>query len=107
LISLKPNWQDNQDWSALETVKLKHKAWIYKEDDTSICSDHEVANCLNDFILPACLCTDDLYVRYVPTLSYKSNGNTFQFIEITHEDVLHQLNCLNPSKSCGPDKCHP
>ena len=26
---------------------------------------------------------------------------------ISHQDIIDQLNQLNPNKSCGPDKIHP
>ena len=26
---------------------------------------------------------------------------------ISHQDIIDQLNKLNPNKSCGPDKIHP
>ena len=39
--------------------------------------------------------------------SDRSNSSTLQHTEITYENDLHKLNRLNPSKSCGPDKCHP
>ena len=67
---------------------------------------HEVANSLNSFFTS--VYTDEP-ISEVPTLSDRSNGSALPHIEIhvTHEDVLHQLNCLDPSKSCGPDKCHP
>ena len=63
-----------------------------------------MANHLNDFITSV---YTDGPTSEVPTLPDRSNGSTLQHIEITHEDVLHQLNCLKPNKSCGPDKFHP
>ena len=77
---------------------------LLKDDGTLTCSDHEVANHLNDFFTS--VYTDEP-TSEVPTLPDRSNGSTLQHTEITHEDVLHQLNRLKPNKSCGPDKCHP
>ena len=56
-----------------------------KEDGALTCSDHEVANCLNDFFT-------DLFtnnpVSDVPSLPDRSNGSILQDIEITHQDIL-------------------
>ena len=71
---------------------------LLKDDGTLTCSDHEVANCLNDFFTS--VYTDEP-TSEVPTLPDRSNSSTLQHIEMTHEDVLHQLNHLKPNKSCG------
>ncbi|XP_065895972.1 uncharacterized protein [Dysidea avara] len=73
---------------------------LLKDDGTLTCSDHEVANRLNDFFTS--VYTDEP-TSEVPTLPDRSNGSTLQHTEITHEDVLHQLNRLKPNKSCGPE----
>ena len=47
-------------------------------------------------------------LQYVlPSLSDKSNGMDLSSITITHQDIIHQIQKLDPNKSCGPDKIHP
>ena len=63
-------------------------------------TNYEVANVLNTFLLVLLLMS--------PCLSFhKFNGTGLSNITISHQDIIDQLNKLNPNKSCGPDKCHP
>ena len=77
-----------------------------KEDGVLTCSDHEVANCLNDFFTG--VFTNEP-VSNVPSLPDRSNGSILQDIEITHQDILNQLGQLKTNKSCDSDiiNCHP
>ena len=77
---------------------------LVKEDGTLTCSDHEVANCLNDFFTS--VFTNEP-TSSIPNLPDRSNGNILQHIEITHQDISNQLDRLETSKSCGYDNCHP
>ena len=43
----------------------------------------------------------------IPSLSNKFNGEDLNNISISQQDIIDQLNKLNPNKSCGPDKIHP
>ena len=43
----------------------------------------------------------------IPSLSNKFNGEDLNNISISHQDIIDQLNKLNPNKSCGPNKIHP
>ena len=90
-------------------VRNNTKVWqdvdkLVKEDGTLTYSDHEVANCLNDFFTS--VFTNEL-TSSIPDLPDRSNGNILQHIEITHQDISNQLDRLKTSKSCGSDNCHP
>ena len=77
---------------------------VYKRRWHLNCSDHDVANCLNDFFTR--VFTNEP-AEGVPSLPDRSDGSTLQDIEITHQDILNQLGRLKINKSCGSDNCQP
>ena len=67
-------------------------------------TDYEAANVLNTFFTS--VFTNES-LSNIPSLSNKFNGKDLNNINISHQDIIDQLNKLNPNKSCGPDKIHP
>ena len=67
-------------------------------------TDYEAANVLNT-LFTSVFTKESLFD--IPSLSDKSNHMDLNSITITHQDIIHQIQKLDPNKSCGPDKIHP
>ena len=86
-------------------TKVQSNVGIMERDDGSPTeTDYEAANVLNTFFTSV-FTKESLFD--IPSLSDKSNGMDLNSITITHQDIIHQIQKLDPNKSCGPDKIHP
>ena len=77
---------------------------IQRLDGTITTSDMEIANVLNSFF--GSVFTNE-HLTEVPSLPDKFIGPPLSSLEVPIEMVWEKLCKLNPSKSGGPDKCHP
>jgi len=76
-----------------------------KKDDGSLTgSNLETAQCLNNFFSSVFTMELETDLSFLPG---KSNGQCLNEITIEHNDILYELNRLNPYKFCGLDNCHP
>ena len=75
-----------------------------RDDGSPTETDYEAANVLNTFF--ASVFTKESLFD-IPSLSDKSNGMDLSSITITHQDIIHQIQKLDPNKSCGSDIIHP
>ena len=86
-------------------TKVQSNVGILERDDGSFTeTDYEAANVLNSFFTSV-FTKESL--SDIPSLSNKFNGEDLNNISISHQDIIDQLNKLNPNKSCGPDKIYP
>ena len=75
-----------------------------KPDGTLSDNDSDAASLLNAYF--SSVFTEEV-THDVPTLGCVCPGNSLNEIVIFVDCVWNQLNRLQPSKSCGPDDCHP
>ena len=87
-------------------TKVRSNVGILERDDGSFTeTDYEAANVLNSFFTSV-LTNESL--SDIPSLSNKFNGEDLNnILSNSHQDIIDQLNKLNPNKSCGPNKIHP
>ena len=85
--------------------RIRQDVDILLQDDGSFThTDYEIANTLNKFF--ASVFTNEP-TEEIPVLPDRTNGCSLQNIDLTHQDIINQLNQPKTHKSCGPDNCHP
>ena len=77
---------------------------LQQRDGSFTDNDSDVANVLNAYFCSV-FTREDL--NTIPTLPVRNYNSTLSDIQITPDDVLLQLQRLQPHKSVGPDHCHP
>ena len=77
---------------------------LQQRDGSFTDNDNDVANLLNDYFCSV-FTSEDLST--IPTLPPRNFKSTLSDIQLTPDDVLLQLQRLQPHKSAGPDQCHP
>jgi len=88
-----------------ENSKVRNEIMSLKKVDGSLTgSDQETAQCLNNFFSSVFTMEPETDLPFLPD---KSKGQCLNEITIEHNDILYELNRLNPNKACGPDNCHP
>ena len=86
-------------------IKVKRSLSELQRSDGSLTNcDSEMANILNDYFATVFITED---TTNMPSLGDVCSGNCLAEITISIDDVWNQLLALNPSKSGGPDGCHP
>ena len=86
-------------------AKLRLSVGSIERTDGSITSDDlEIAEILYSFF--SSIFTNENLLD-VPSLGIKYSGESLSSIQVFPECVWKQLCKLNPSKSAGPDHCHP